>query len=462
MIVETERQLGSFRDPSGFVFTRDGELLRQVNAVYREDFEAFIESGLYEELSSSGLLIPHESVGLNYRVTDDAIDILRPTKLRTISYPYEWCFSQLKDAALCTLAIQQKALEKGLSLKDASAYNVQFLKGKPVFIDTLSFERYREGSPWIAYRQFCGHFLAPLALMAFRDVRLAALQRTYLDGIPLDLASHLLPAKTRFMPGLAMHLHLHAKAQSNSGSNAASARAATISKTNLLALIDSLSTCINSLEWRPAGTVWGDYYDNTNYSEGAFAEKAQIVGQFLDRIVPKPSVCWDLGANTGEFSRIAADRGIDTVAFDVDPAAVEKAYRAVRAKSEERVLPLLQDLTNPSPDQGWAGSERDSLLNRGPAEVVLALALVHHLAIGNNVPLDRVAEFFASAGQWLIVEFVAKADSQVQRMLSSRVDVFTDYNREGFERACAPVFETVERHDIQGMDRTLYLMKRSR
>ncbi len=446
-------QLGSsFRDPSGFIFERQGVLYRHVAESYSEDFKLLWSSGLYDSLVEAGQLVACERVDASLSPLPGAVAVLRPERIPLISYPYEWCFSQLKDAALLTLEIARKALERGMVLKDASAYNVQFEKGKPIFIDTLSFETYKEGEPWIAYRQFCSHFLAPLALMALVDVRLASLLRTSIDGIPLDLASDLLPGMTKLKPGLAMHIHLHGKASKMSATE--DVKKASISKTGLLASLDSLKGTIEGLHWEVKGTQWADYYSDTNYTDAAMAEKRRLVGAFLE--ASGAHSCWDLGANTGEFSRLAADLGMETVAWDVDPGAVERAYTA----KISGVLPLLQDLTNPSPNLGWAGRERDSLEARGPADVLLALALVHHLAIGNNVPLTDVAAYFARLGKNAIVEFVPKEDSQVRRLLASRRDVFPSYNLEGFREAFAPFFEIKEEAVIAGTSRTLFRLSR--
>jgi hypothetical protein len=388
--------------------------------------------------------------------TDGAVAVLRPERLPTVSYAYEWSFGQLKDAALLTLEIMRRAMAKGMVIKDASVFNVQFSRGRPVLIDTLSFEKYVEGEPWIAYRQFCEHFLAPLALMALVDVRLRELLRSHIDGVPLDLAARLLPGSSRLNTGLTAHVHLHAKAIRGSGASTGTAK---VSRTGLLALVDSLRKTVTGLHWEPTGTTWADYYDNTNYSVDSMDEKKRLVAEFLDRVSPVPKTCWDLGANDGEFSLIAARRGIPTVAWDFDPAAVELAYRRVRADREEHLLPLVQNLTNPSPSLGWASEERGSFASRGPADVAFALALVHHLAIGNNVPLPRVAQFFASIAHWLIVEFVPKEDSQVQRMLSGRRDVFDHYSQGGFERAFGESFRTVDKQKIPGTERTLYLLE---
>lgn len=240
----------SFRDPSGFVFLRDGVVYRQINRAYQNNYDRLISSGLYEKLVQDGLLVPHTEVSLQYAVTEDAYKVMKPEPVPFISYPYEWCFSQIKHAALLTLGIQTRALDFGMSLKDCSAYNVQFRDGKPVFIDTLSFERYRKGQPWVAYRQFCQHFLAPLALMSYVDVRLHQLFRVHLDGIPLDLASLLLPARTWVNFGLLSHIHLHAKAQKRFADEPIPSEGRSVGRMAFLGLVDNLKSAIEKLRWR--------------------------------------------------------------------------------------------------------------------------------------------------------------------------------------------------------------------
>lgn len=456
------RVSASFRDPSGFLFVRDGTLYRQVNQSYRKDYDLLMQSGLYDRLVKARQLIPHQEVDLTPAVPEIAYRILLPERVPFISYPYEWSFSQLKDAALLTLSIQLTALELGLSLKDASAYNVQFYQGRPVLIDSLSFEAYQEGKPWVAYRQFCQHFLAPLALMAYRDVRLNQLLRVYIDGVPLDLASSLLPMRTRYQLGLAAHIHLHASAQKKYSDAPEQAKTQTqgrsINKNGLVGLITSLKNVVEGLKWMPQGTEWGDYYDATNYSRAAFDQKATIVKQFLEKTQPKQ--VWDLGANTGVFSRIATQLGAMTVSSDIDPAAVEKNYLEMRKNKEKDLLPIVLDLTNPSPGIGWQNEERDSFVQRGPVDTVMALALVHHLAISNNVPLEDLAAFFAQLGRWLIVEFIPKEDSQVQRLLMTREDIFPAYQQAGFEAAFETCFTIHDCIPVEGSKRLMYLMEK--
>ena len=447
----------SFRDPSGFVFTRNGVLYRQVNRVFRDEFEAVTASGLYDELAGSRLMVPHRLASLDLAASGEAVAVLEPEPIPFISYPYEWSFGQLRDAGLLTLELQERALVRGLTLRDASAYNVQFDGGRPVFIDTLSFEPRKEGAPWMAYRQFCEHFLLPLALMSRVDIGLGSLLRTHLDGVPLELGARLLGARSWRSLGLLFHVRLHAAAQRRYRHRTPGAAAQRpVNAGTLLGLVRSLRAGIEGLKWNPAGTEWSDYTSDNNYTAAAAGSKRELVTDLLRGRGVR--TVWDLGANTGEYSRAARAVAERVVAFDVDPAAVELNYRRVRAEDEGGILPLLMDLTNPSPALGWAHRERHSLEQRGPADALLALALVHHLAIGHNLPLGRIAEFFARLGRTLVIEFVPKSDSQVQRMLRSRPDIFPCYTREGFEAAFRTSFEIDAVHRVAGSERLLYLM----
>jgi len=453
---DLEEISSSFRDPSGHLFKKDGVLFRSVLKSYSRHYDLAKESGLYESLIKDGLLISHEEVSADFELSSATYKILKPKMISFISYPYEWSFSQLKDAALLTLEIQKHALRKGMTLKDASAYNISFDGARPVFIDTLSFEKYEEGLPWVAYRQFCQHFLAPLALMSYKDLRLSFLFRLFIDGLPLDLASSLLPRRTMFNLRLASHIHLHAKGQKKYSEEAP--RRVKVSRIGLQALVGSLQKSVEKLALKRQKTEWQDYYDRTNYSPESFAEKKEIVSEFL-RLVSPRSV-WDLGANTGLFSRIASSRGIPTTSFDIDPIAVEQNYLQSKKRGEENLLPLVLDLANPSPSLGWAGEERMSLEKRGPTDVLLALALVHHLSISNNLPFQKIAEYFSRLGGNLIIEFVPKSDSQVRRLLRTRKDIFTDYDEESFEKEFGEYYQIQSKERISGSERILYLMRK--
>jgi ribosomal protein L11 methylase PrmA len=340
---------------------------------------------------------------------------------------------------------------------------VQFLGGRPVFIDTLSFGVRREGEPWPGYKQFCQHFLAPLAIMAGTDARLGRLHRIHIDGVPLDLAARLLPITARLRPGLAFHLFLHQRFVRGAGDttvdrNARRARAARVTESGLLGLFESLESTVSSLRWRRGRTEWGDYYLRTNYSDTAMAHKERIVSEHLERT--RPGSVWDLGANVGRFARLASERGIPTVAFDVDDVAVEEGFQETRRRGDERTLHLVQDLTNPSGALGWAHTERASLAERGPADCVLALGLIHHLAIGSNLPLARIVEFLCDIGRTAVVEFVPKTDSQVKRLLAAREDVFDEYRRDRFEQIVERRFEICSREPLRDSERWLYVLRK--
>jgi hypothetical protein len=448
----------SFRDPAGCVFRRDGVLYRGIRAPGRPHYDALMASGLYRELVDAGLLVSHEEISPGPDTAGGFSKILRPEEIPFISYPYEWSFSELQDAALATLEIEKRALRSGMTLVDASAYNIQFLRGRPVLIDTLSLRRAEEGKPWTAYRQYCQHFLAPLALMSLKDVRLGQMLRVHLDGIPLDLASALLPWSSRRRPSLFLHLHLHAGSQKRFQARPAPVSRGRVGSRALLGLVDSLESGTRKLGWRASGTEWADYYEDTNYTSAGFEDKRRAVEEFIAEVRPRTG--WDLGGNVGTFSRIAAASGANTVSFDVDPACIERSYLRVRTDRETRLLPLIADLTNPSPGIGWENRERLTLLERGPADAVLALALIHHLAIGNNVPLDKAAHFFAKAGNALLIEFVPKSDSQVKRLFVTREDIFDSYTQEEFERAFSGPFRIKRRMSVSGSERSLYFLER--
>jgi hypothetical protein len=453
---------GSFRDPGGFVYTRDGRLLRQVNRAFATRWQDLTSSGILGELQAGNLLVRHEDVDLREAFApDDAHAVIEPERIPLVSYPYEWSFGQLKDAALVTLEAQVQAAAKGFTLRDASAYNVQFQGGKPVLIDTLSFERAIPDSPWEGYRQFCEHFLTPLALMAHRDVRCGLMLRDFIDGIPLDLAAALLPGRTKLNVGLASHIHAHAGAQRRRTSSSTLAPAPprpSMSALKQAALIDNLRRTIEGLSWEPAGTAWADYADNTSYEEAAARSKDDLVRGFVT--AAGGTVVWDLGANTGRFSAIAASVGRQVVAWDGDPAATERHYRATRKSGDGRVLPLVVDLVNPSPGLGWAHAERRPFLERANADVVLALALVHHLAIGRNIQFPMIRDFFAALAPTLIVEYIPQADPMVQTLLSARRDVFPYPTLDQFKGTFGERFRIEDDEGISGSDRRVLRMTR--
>ncbi|HEX5466728.1 MAG TPA: class I SAM-dependent methyltransferase [Candidatus Limnocylindrales bacterium] len=456
------RDPGSYRDPSGFIFRREGVLYRQVNRSFAEEWSAFLASGLYRDLTEHGLLVRHEPESKALALSGDAEAVIRPHEIRFISYPYEWSFTQLRDAALMTLEIQERALARGQILRDATPFNVQFEGSAPIWIDTLSFAPLEVARPWPAYRQFCEGFLAPLALMAYRDPRLGLLLADLLDGIPLELASRLMPGRTRFRPGLAAHLHLHAAAQRQARDRRPSSpvgrRTPAMNLTRHRAIVSSLRKAVGSLRTPPKG-VWEEYTRVTSYSDAAARSKAALVDELLKGSEGRTVL--DAGANDGTFSQMAASQGRDVVALDSDRGSIDALYRHLRDIGQSTVLPLVADIANPSPALGWAGEERRSLLDRLQVDLVLCLALVHHLAIGRNVPLPMIFDVFARLGRHVILEWVPKEDPMAQYLLAGRWDVFPTYTIDGLRRAASSRFTIVRESPIDDSARVLLNLERT-
>jgi len=453
---------GSFRDPSGFMYTHDGVLLRQINDCAASDFERLIDSGLYDTLTKRGELVTHEEVDAPEPLSG-AWRTIRPERVRYVSYPYEWAFSQLKAAAMLTLRIQRTAIEHGMSLKDASAYNVQFIGCRPVFIDTLSFERLTVEKPWAAYRQFCQHFLGPLLLMMYGDPRFRHLTKGMIDGVPLDFVRRVLPRRTWLSWGILAHVHLHAGSQrrhEQDGATPDSTSVRPFSKRMHLALIESLERAVARTDLPRLRTEWGNYYNDTNYSADAMDAKESLVLAMANELGPTDKLIHDVGANTGRFSRLLAREGKYVVAHDIDEMAVEANYRNGSDTENASVLPLVLDIGNPTPAIGWALEERSSFVQRASGHLVVALALVHHIAITNNVPLPAIAAFFAGLAPRLLIEFVPKEDSQVQRLLATREDIFKDYTIDHFRTALSAHYRIKDEKPIAGTSRTLFALER--
>ena len=455
----------SYRDPSGSVFTNEGVIYRVIYEAYRTCYQRLMGSGLYASLTEKGFLLNHQELGKIAIPLPEPLRagthagrvfrVIRPTVIPFISYPYEWSFSQLKDAALTTLDIALESLEYGMVLKDASPFNIQFFLGKPVHVDTLSFELYEEGEPWVAYRQFCEEFLGPLVLAATADARLLRLSATHLNGIPLDLVSRLLPLTAKLKSGILIHILAHAKSQKRYADRPLPTLKRGLRKIEFQALLTNLKKTVLGLKPGTSESFWDSYYTRYRYSANAQGSKERIVRTLLEKM--KGSVVWDLGANLGVYSRIAAQHAALVVAMDMDVVSIDSMYRTCQQQGQKRILPLVMDLTNPSPSIGWNQEERLSLLDRGPADSVLALALLHHLAISSNVPMFMIAKFLKRiCSSSLIVEFVPPGDPQVTRMLERRKDGVPDYTRESFELAFQQYFTLRSVTSVRDTRRAIY------
>jgi len=447
----------SYRDPSGFIFEKDNIVYRQVNTIFKEHFEFFINSGCYKKLVEEQLLIPHEEVAENLTGNAEWYTTLKPEKIQFISYPWEWSFDMLKDAALLTLRIAKEATESGMILKDATPYNIQWHCGQFIFIDSLSFEKYNPDEPWIAYRQFCEGFLAPLVLMHYSKHSLEPLLLAYPEGIPLAIAKALLPGRSKFSLHTYLHIHLHARvAQRKDNAEPVKAK---FSRRKFQNLISSLEILIHKLRMPARSTTWSGYYEEAYLRNDYLKQKKAILRNWIDELSQIKSVA-DLGANDGEFSHLFSSKDIQTITADFDPYCINKLYNEIKTKKEKKIQPMVLDLSNPSPSIGINNEERSSFISRLNVDLVLALALIHHLAIGKNIPLERIAFFFSKTAPNLIIEFVPKEDEKVQILLSQKNDIYGAYDEKSFIEAFSRYFIIEKFQKIPGTGRVLYLMKR--
>lgn len=449
----------SFRDPAGFVFSEDGILKRGVTHLGQPDYEQFMRSGLYEDLVGRNWILPHDEEEIAEKGEQGIWKVLIPQKLDYISYPYEWSFDQLKDAALLTLRIQRVALGYGMSLKDASAFNIQFLGCQPIFIDTLSFESNRQRY-WVAYRQFCEHFVGPLLLMSHVSPDWSQLFRSSLDGIPLRLASDLLPASTYCRPGPLVHVHLHARMQRKSldaGRYPPVREAAGIDRKP--AIVDSLIAAVQRIKLRNVESSWSRYSaEATHYSTTAEQFKREAVESAMDLV--QPASVLDVGGNDGAYARLATARGIRCICLDSDPLCVNQNYLLSKKNRDTGMLPLLMDITNPSPSLGFDGCERMSFMDRTKPDLVLALAILHHLRVRANIPFLRLAGFLAKISKWLLIEYVPKSDAKVRVLMMGRKDLFEDYSLQGFLEVFGAHFKHEWSREIPENGRSLHLFRK--
>lgn len=456
-----ERVEGSFRDPAGQVFRSGDRIFRTVNERAVSDYEHVRDAGLLESLAKDGLLTSASEVdpgllgedGLNARY------VIEHQKIPFITFPYEWPFSVLKSAALLHLDLHLRLIEHDVTLVDASAYNIQFIGPKPTFIDTLSLRRYRDGEYWLGHQQFCDQFLNPLLLRAHLGLPHNAWYRGNLEGIPSTELARLLPLRSKLSWRIASQVVLPAKLQRRAikrdEQTPAKMPERKLAKSAFKAMLTQLRNWIETL--KPADvdkTVWQDYTETHSYDDPEEQAKRDMVAAFVRD--GKPDLLFDFGCNTGAYSALALESGARSViGFDMDQGALEGAF--ARAGNEGlSFLPLYLDAANPSPAQGWSEAERPGLADRAPADALLALAFIHHLAIGRNIPLDQLLAWLTALAPAGIIEFVPKSDPTVQRMLALRDDIFSDYDVSTFATLLSSRAKIVERKVVSASGRELF------
>jgi len=453
---------GSFRDRTARVITREHRIYRALASPALEDWRALVATRFFPAAMRAGRIVGTEPASEPVEGVlvcgETPAEVLEHERIPFVSYPYEWSFGMLQDAALLTLDLQLEALEEGFVLKDATPYNVQWVGSRPVFIDIPSFQRLSPGTPWTGYRQFCELFLFPLFLQAYKGVSYHAWLRGSINGITADQCRSLMSPRDYVRPGVLTHVYLQSRLQARYGDTTqdvrATLRSAGFGVELIKANVRRLRTLIASLTWSPGKTAWSDYAECNRYEAGAAKAKQEFVESALSGM--NHGLVWDLGSNTGTYSRLLAGCADHVVAFDADLAVAEGFYVALRQEGPENILPLFSDLADPSPGLGWRGAERRPIESRGQPDLTLALALLHHLVITSNIPLPNVVEWLATLGGDLVVEFVTRDDPMVQQLLRNREDYYFDYHQSAFEAELTRRFRHVRQQPICEGARVLY------
>jgi hypothetical protein len=454
---------GSFRDPTSRVFVDEDAVWRGLSKEALDDYEALAATRFFRQAMERGDVVATVLTD-EAPLPDEWAGVLRHDRVEAISYPYEWSFEMLRDAARLQLALTRQALAERICTKDASSYNIQFVGSKPVFIDVGSFERLRPSEPWAGYRQFCELFLNPLLVQAVLDVPFQPLLRGSVDGISPTQAAALLDSRGRLQKGVFTHVKLHARAERRFADTdrerdvKAELKQAGFGAGLIDAQLRNLQKAIEDLRRKEAASTWSGYGDRSHYTDRDLAAKEEFVDVAV-RSLPAPARVVDLGANDGRFSRLALSAGArHVVAVDNDELVVDRLYRELRAEDERRILPLVMDLADPSPAQGWRGRERPAFVERVHPDLVLCLAVVHHLALTGTIPFEEIVSFLAEFGAAeMIVELPHRDDPMAARLLARKRDgLFDHYDQPMWERALHDRFVVTARQTLPSGHRTLY------
>jgi len=449
----------SFRDRQARVFYRDGRVLRGLSEEGLRQWRALQGTRFFARAVDEGKMVRTWDVAPDFDRAGWA-GVIEHEPVPYVSYPYEWPFGMLREAALLQLELVERALSEGMLPKDATPYNVQWRGTRPLFIDTASFETLAPGDPWVGYRQFCRSFLYPLLLQAYRGVDFQPWLRGRLDGIDVLQCRALLRPRDLLRRGVLTHVWLQAAIDARGGGGGdlrRELRQAGFQRELIAANVRRLAALVRGLTWRAPASRWSNYAATSPYDEAERAAKQAFVRQALERT--RPTMVWDLGCNTGEHARLAAEHAETVVAMDSDHLSIERLYHAVGGQS--RILPLVNDLTDPSPNLGWRGRERRDLASRGRPDLTLCLALAHHVVLGSNVPLDDFVDWLASLGGDLVIEFVSREDAMVQDLLRNKADVYRDYDRLALEALLRRSYTIAAQLEIGGGRRVLYHARRA-
>lgn len=439
----------SFRDRTAQVFHREGQIYRQLNDVAQEHWKYLQQTEFFEQFTANGKLIQTEEVSK---------DELHHAKVPMVSYPYEWTFNMLKDAALLTLELMEAALTEDMILKDGTSYNVQWQGSQPVFIDIPSLVRFEPGQLWMGYGQFCQLFLFPLLMQAHKNIPFQPWLRGCLDGISVHECRSMMSLRDLFRRGVFRHVFLHALLQPKRPQSTAqlkrNMKTAGFHKLLIEANVRGLRRILSKLNWKEASSRWSEYEHTWTYT----SEEVQEKEAFLDSVLTLRhwKQIWDLGCNVGRYSRQAAEHADYVLAMDSDALSIDSLYQRLKQDGIMNVLPLVINVADASPAQGWRGLERRTLAERGRPELVLCLALIHHLVISAQLPMEEVLEWLGQLTDYLVIEFPTTADPMVQSLLQSRDEPVPDYHLEWFENCLQKSFHIVARQSLEHETRILY------
>ncbi|MBU0744390.1 MAG: hypothetical protein KKE11_03375 [Gammaproteobacteria bacterium] len=421
---------GSFRDPTGSVFFVDESVYRSISEKSLSVIAKLIQTDFFKRYMADGLIIPTDLVVNEFNIPGSYV--LQHEKIPFFSYPYEWSFYMLKDSALLTLDILKKCLENGYILKDGSAWNVTYHCGKMVFFDVLSIDTYEEGQTWDGYQQFCNEFLYPLFIKAYKDMDFQQIFKGSLSGIGPVFTRKFFKMRDIFKPGVFKHVFLNAiLASSKKVASSTVKNRFKLPKVALLSIVDSLIKIVKPLECHNKQSIWIDYACNNTYANSDESEKMNFIKDFSDACSLRSKIV-DLGCNTGGYS-LFAGKSHNVISCDIDSSCIDALYKHVSANTSLAITPLVLNLMNPSSSSGWDLQERKSILERLQVNSFFSLALIHHICIANNVPLERFIQFLRKIAPKGVLEWVDKKDPMVQFLLRNRSDIFPDYTWENFE-----------------------------
>ena len=459
MLKKVEPEHSSFRDSFGQVFYYEKKIFRTVNFDAKKEYEYCRDNAILKKSIENDYLV--ETNEVDKKIFDnnflDAQYILESKKIPHISYPYEWSFSQLKSAALHHLKFQKFLFDQGAVLRDASAYNIQFVGSKPIFIDVLSIKKYEEGEYWVAYKQFCENFLNPLLLRSLKGITHNNWFRGSLEGISTIDFNKLLNFKEKLSFKILTHVTLQAKLiqkaiDEPTKSTKRLKNLNKFSKNSYLGIINQFYNWIKNLDIKKNKTIWDNYSKKNTYSSLEIKKKEELVRSFINKY--KPLKLLDLGCNNGQFSKISIDSGAKyVIGYDFDHNAIDEAFGQIKRSN---FLPLFLDAANPTPNQGWMQRERKGFIERNKSNAVIALAFKHHLAIAKNIPLEQILEWITSLAPIGLIEFVPKSDETIVRMLENRDDIFINYNKDNFEKILMSTSKIINQNIVSDSGRTLY------